>query len=839
MSDNGDLTIGIRAQTDAATFAQAKAAVTELGGAFAKTAAEIERSAALDNASKSFVRMAVSEKNAATAAAELNTQLKALGATDKEIEKVVKAFDKEVAAIQRAEAAAAKKDAAIGKAFEKELALIQKAEEATAKKASHDVERADIASSPESGGGSKRGALTTFGANLRNLPSVQIPGLGIGTDAVANIARVAGALQDSGKTFTEGMKSAGLAIGFLKQATDAAKVAEVSRTAVEVAGTAATTAATGAETLETAAKVGLTGAATAATGAETAETAAKGGLIIATTGAALSAGALVVALAPFAIAGIAAAAAVAALTAAVRANAAANEQAKQGLQASIDAVNAVDQFVNSGATSSDAQAKIAQIELNLATAQKRNTEAIAAKEQAFADVAASKGGGVIGDQAARRADAEGLFDPLKKQIETTGASVRDLTAELPELQAALKGNEFAAADAKEAAKKKEAEDKKAEAKAEQEAEKRAREAEALADKISAANDKIADAARKYGEKLVDIETSNRQKIADIAQSNADKLRDNAQKAADNERNARVKQQQESAKAVLEAARGAQKARIEFEREAQKATNKFNQDELAALKDQDRKLEDLQRDAMDSREESLNNRDFLGAAKASENLKKAQDQAALEANRAAEDRKIAFDNAAAERAIEFTQEAQDRRLKQDQDAQDRKRDYANQKAERAQASADANRDARITNERALRNQEIANDRAILQAQTAYDREQVENAKHLEALLGQRRAFYADEMAAASGGSSNQLAAQAAANGGSTQAGAAASGSTSSVYAPIVHTPLSGAGSFPAGGFGGLRPITTNNTVTNRPQVNIYANTSKDVLDAVRDLGFIDA
>lgn len=48
------------------------------------------------------------------------------------------------------------------------------------------------------GGGTGSGtAITQFGSKLRGLPSIQIPGLGIGTDAIANIIRMAGALNQA------------------------------------------------------------------------------------------------------------------------------------------------------------------------------------------------------------------------------------------------------------------------------------------------------------------------------------------------------------------------------------------------------------------------------------------------------------------------------------------------------------------------------------------------------------------------------------------------------------------------------------------------------------------
>lgn len=50
----------------------------------------------------------------------------------------------------------------------------------------------DSAQSGASGGGGNR--LASFGNQLRSLPSTQIPGLGIGTDAIANVLRLGGAL---------------------------------------------------------------------------------------------------------------------------------------------------------------------------------------------------------------------------------------------------------------------------------------------------------------------------------------------------------------------------------------------------------------------------------------------------------------------------------------------------------------------------------------------------------------------------------------------------------------------------------------------------------------------
>lgn len=65
--------------------------------------------------------------------------------------------------------------------------------------------------------------LRRFGRELRNLPSVQIPGAGIGTDAVANIIRLSGALTD----VTEKSKVAAIAANVLTPALGAQTAATV------------------------------------------------------------------------------------------------------------------------------------------------------------------------------------------------------------------------------------------------------------------------------------------------------------------------------------------------------------------------------------------------------------------------------------------------------------------------------------------------------------------------------------------------------------------------------------------------------------------------------------
>lgn len=869
MSDN-DMTIGIRAQTDAATFAQAKAAVSELGGAFAKTAADIERSAALDNATKSFVQMAVSEKNAAAAAVELNAQLKALGATDKEVERVVRAFDKEVAAIQRAEAAAAKQEASVARAFEKELAGIQRAEAAAAQKAAADaaraadaVDRAEIAAHAENkardeiaahaendqrnaasggGGGDEgggRGALSTFGSQLRSLPSVRIPGLGISTDSIANIARVAGAFQDSGKTVAESLKSAGVAIGFLKTATDAAKVAETTKTAVEVTGAAATS------TLA---------------GAETAEAAAKGELIIATTGAALSAGTLLAALAPFAVAGLAAAAVLAALTIAIKNNQAANEAAKKDLESTFAAVNDVHKFADSGATSTDAQARIAQDQRNLATAQKDQAIAQKAYSDAYQATVAENGGGIVGDARARALLAQGVFSPFTDQIALTSTNAATAAKDLEVVNGALASGVFAANDAKvaeeELAKSRSdnaltaADTAGRELAAEQKALENSEEgnkkrlesidneravidrqiqvlrasgvtSDEVTAKIASLNTQLGSlgkessfitntalAVSRHNDALKQQEEDDKKRQkeaektqADIAKSEAayetkklDLAEASRQKLDDLQTAATNKTFDTNLDYYRDTVRLAEDARSK-EAEAQK---KFNRDEEDDIRDTNRKLDDLRQKAADDVANDLDARNFLEANKAERGLKKQEDAVLKESERAAEDRQILRDREEEDIYSDLVQ------------ARDARKEQLNQQIE--------------DNERALERQtvqaELASERQFAQVELAHNRDLSALQVHMNELTDVRARGYAAEMAAAQG---QKTAAQTAANGGSTQLGISAARTTQA--------------GFITGTIGGVRPIATSTTRATTNNINITTDSDQRIIRVLTDAGVL--
>lgn len=86
--------------------------------------------------------------------------------------------------------------------------------DAVGEKRRFDSASGDLVDPEQRGAGS---GLRAFGRELRNLPSTQIPGLGIGTDAVGNITRVSGALVDA----SEKSKVATTAINLLTPALGA------------------------------------------------------------------------------------------------------------------------------------------------------------------------------------------------------------------------------------------------------------------------------------------------------------------------------------------------------------------------------------------------------------------------------------------------------------------------------------------------------------------------------------------------------------------------------------------------------------------------------------------
>lgn len=116
--------------------------------------------------------------------------------------------------------------------LEKEARKLDKALDEVGEKRRIDIESGQLGDATQQGAGT---GLRRAGRELRNLPSVQIPGLGIGTDAVGNLTRVSGALID----VTEKSKTAAIAATLLTPALGAqaaATAAAYAPIAILVAG---------------------------------------------------------------------------------------------------------------------------------------------------------------------------------------------------------------------------------------------------------------------------------------------------------------------------------------------------------------------------------------------------------------------------------------------------------------------------------------------------------------------------------------------------------------------------------------------------------------------------
>jgi hypothetical protein len=70
------------------------------------------------------------------------------------------------------------------------------------------------------GSGGTRNKLTEIGVGLRNLPSQQIPGLGVGTDAIGNIFRIFGKLEPMAVGFAAAIGVGVAAVSLLQARTE-------------------------------------------------------------------------------------------------------------------------------------------------------------------------------------------------------------------------------------------------------------------------------------------------------------------------------------------------------------------------------------------------------------------------------------------------------------------------------------------------------------------------------------------------------------------------------------------------------------------------------------------
>lgn len=663
MSDNpSELSIGIRAQTDQASFKAAADAAKAVGGAFSKTFEDIERSKALADAASAFARVAVSENDAAKATLALADNLKSLNATDKEIEKTTEAFLRQTEAIRAADQAAALK-------------------------AENDARR--VAGNATSSGdeysrvSNQVAAAGDVESNLRALSGVLGAISPAAEQATNTLAEALGALEGLGrlpaalKGLPDAAQGIAQSLGLVKTAQEAGVVAS--------------------------------GAAAAAEGAQA----------VATTGVATSAGAatvglsaMLVPLLPFAAAAAAAAAALAGLAAGVSALQQASNEANARVRADFTAQQEVDDFKRSGASLEDAQKKQTDTQNLLADATRYLTEqeALAARDfearaqGPFGKLAAmlgdvfNVGGGA--DDAYRQniADAKKIIEEntpklaaLTSEIERGGfaseeaadkaKAASDASAKAAEQSA--RAQEKAAADAERARQKQEAQ-------AQAAADKAAREAEAQAQKIQNAQDAIAKSTENFANKQADLALQAVQKAADLRTQANDKALDTEQKYY-----------RDTVKLAADARN--------TEAEAQR---KFAESERQAAIDAGRKLQDLKDQALETETSAFEDGNYLQAAKSREALEKANKQALKEYERAADDRSRAAQNEAQERYIDL-QEAR----KQRTDALKQERSDNQDAYKRAQRDAQTAQERSLEQARTAYERELATQQAFLMAQGA--------------------------------------------------------------------------------------------------------------------------
>jgi hypothetical protein len=743
MSDNGDLSIGIGASVDQASINAAKEALKGIGSTAAKTAETIERSKAFDNAAKEFARMAVAENDAAKAAANLAEEFLKLGASDAEIEKITRSIDKEIEAIQRADAAAAEK-------AQNDARRAAQDSELRRSRADDANDRLDNTRAGVGIAGDAASAINTIGGAL----GVDVSGI----SSILELTEAIPLLKVAAEGLPDTFRAAGEALGLAKAAQDAS-----------------------------------TAAAGAASAAETTQAAVTGTLATSSGGAAVGIGAMLVPLLPLAAAGLAVGAALAGLAAIIGGLQAETAKANEAIKTQYDAQTEIEAFQRSGATVGEAYKRQAELQDIIADATTARNEAEAKAAEDFA----SRSGGLFGDLAARLGDVFNVKsndEGYASVIEAAEKAAEEAQPKLDALNKTISEGGFAADKADDASKaqKKIAEDsvraqEQAQEKAvraqEQAASKQAaaqetaaREAEAAAEKIQAAQEAIGKSAENYANKQIDTARQNAQKMQDIQQGARDKAEDTDKKYYQD---------------TVKLAEDARNAEIDAQR-------KFAQAELQADKDANRTLEDLRDDAITSEQDALSSRNFLAAARVREGLEKSNSDVLKDVERAREDRQTAADIEAQDRYIELTKARVDR--------------------------ADALKQERLDNQAALNRQirdaRTAQDRQAQDAQIAFARENAEKQAHLNELLGIDQAYYAQRSAMA----------QAAANGGSTQTGiGTGTGSASSGG-------VSGPGGFTPGSFGGLQPITTNNSRATVNNIQISGDDTR-VLRLLRETGVI--
>lgn len=515
MSDQQGVDFDIGFNVNQSEVAKAKEALAGVGDAAKKTVDAAERTKTIDNLGKSFAQLVTQGNDAADAAARLKSQLDGLGATDQEIERVVRAFDKEVAAINRADEAAAKKAANDKARFDKEIEQAEIAARKEDAARTKRIEADEIAARKEN---TRRDDESRAKTGLERQDEVESASGKVGDvgDALAALGSATGigALSDVGALF-EGIEAvARVKAGFeaLPESLSAtAKAAGLMKTA-QSAAAAAEGASAAASTAAAAAEAGQTTANTAVAGSSAA---AAGGTL-----------AFVAAMGPIAILGAVVAAAILLIVKGLEALSAQSAETNAAMTRAYEANRSVQEAIIEGATREDALEEVRKTTERIKNETDNLAKAKAENDRNFAEIQGQFG--ILGDIIARFAVLFGLdgFGATNAEIDTATKNLKENQATLKEWNDALANNETAYNDQKKAeeqaakdAEKQAREKEQSDRKAEQEREKAAREAEAAAERIKQAQEAIVQADVKAAQKREDIARQSRQKLDDLDQSN--------------------------------------------------------------------------------------------------------------------------------------------------------------------------------------------------------------------------------------------------------------------------------------------------------------------------------
>jgi hypothetical protein len=422
MSDN-DFTSRLGFEVDQASIERAKAALTTVTKAVEKAADDVIRANDLDKVAREYAKIAVEGEGAVNVTNDLVRELALLGASEREIDRTVKAFDRQVDAIKKSDAAAAKKAAndadRAQDAIRRERELLEI--EARKENARRDAERR-----PQSqldrfeqveGTSGKIGDVGDAAAALGSATGITaLSDFGAIFEGIEALARLKQGLQ----ALPESFAATAQAVGLVKAAQDAATVATTAGAAADTASASASTGAAAAETAQATASTALA----ASSGA-----------------ASIGIGTMLLALGPIAavLAGIA-----------IGAKLVADQLkgANEDLKAAYDAQREIQEFIRSGATSGDAKARLDEIQRVLDD--ERTNLANAKADYAEAFNAAANSIPIIGDLFARIADLFGAFSSTRGEIDEATKTVKENEKEQGALNKALEENKFAAADAAQA-----------------------------------------------------------------------------------------------------------------------------------------------------------------------------------------------------------------------------------------------------------------------------------------------------------------------------------------------------------------------------------------------------